>query len=766
MTPRRIVCALFVGGLGLAGVGDIQAWSPKTAPLMTRWAAQVDPTHPLPEYPRPQMVRKDWLNLNGVWEYQPGGEKDAVPTGQRLASEILVPFPVESALSGVMEHYERLWYRRMFAVPPSWDGRRILLHFGAVDYECEVFLNGKSAGLHRGGYDPFFFDITPLLSGPSGPQELIVRVYDPTENGGQPRGKQTTHPAGVIYTSVTGIWQTVWLEPVAPGGVRDLKLVPDVDARQLRLTVDTLGGVPDENITVTVRDGASVVQTAAGVAGSEIVVPVPDAKLWSPAQPSLYDLQISVSSAGRVIDEVGSYFGLRKVALAEVGGVRKMLLNGEFVFEQGVLDQGYWPDGIYTAPTDEAIKADLQTVKDLGFNLVRKHLKVEPARWYYWADHLGLLVWQDMPSADTYANIEWSGPPANTWKKVDRAVPPVDAAAFEHELRLMVQTHWNAPSIIVWDLFNEHQGQHDTGKLVDTVKTLDPSRLVNEASGDQQFGFGDVRDTHHYPSPDCASPNKTEALACGEYGGVGLQIPGHGWVSQPPADSDASAPGDLEDRYADFSGEVRELRDHRGLSAAVYTQLTDVESEVNGLLTYDRQPKIDAARIARANRFQLPPATYVSILPTSETVAQDWKYTTDPPEGNWMAKDFDASGWTPGKGGFGTGGTSGIGVLGTPWKTANIWLRRTFNPGALTAGQIAALVVRDFHDDDMEVYLNGVLACRARGFIRRYEYRPISPAARQAIVPDAENVLAVSCKQTTGGQYIDVGLSQRQRGGD
>ncbi len=756
-----------MGGLTLAGTRTTRAWSPKSGQLMTRWAAQVDPAHPLPEYPRPQMVRQDWLSLNGVWQYQPGGDKDTVPTGKKLASEILVPFPVESAVSGVMEHHDRLWYRRMFTVPTAWSGREVILHFGAVDYECAVFLNGKSVGLHRGGYDPFSFDLTPFLSRSTEPQELIVRVYDPTEEGGQPRGKQTTRPAGVIYTSNTGIWQTVWLEPVARGGISELKLVPDVDAGQLRLTVNTTGEASGESVNVTIRSGETVVGTATGETDKEMLVPVPDAKLWSPDEPSLYDLQVTVSASGKVIDEVGSYFGMRKIEIGEENGVKKMLLNSKFVFQYGTLDQGFWPDGIYTAPTDDALRYDIEAIKQGGFNMVRKHLKVEPARWYYWCDRLGLLVWQDMPSADTYANIEWSGPPANTWKKIDRQVPPVDTGAFERELRLMVQTHWNSPSIIMWDIFNEHQGQHDTGKLVDMVKKLDPSRLVNEASGGTRNGIGDVYDIHQYQNPICPPPSKTQALACGEYGGIGMEVSGHEWVEgRGFADSDAGSAREFEDRYAEFAEQVKGFRDKQGMSAAVFTQLTDVEIEITGLLTYDRVPKVDLSRIARANHFQLPPVTYAGVVSTSETSVQDWKYTTEPPADNWMKQGFDDSAWTAGKGGFGSSGTTGSGIVGTPWTTPRLWLRRKFNPGSLTAEQITNLVLRDYHGEEMEVYLNGVMACRGRGATTHYENRVISLEARKAIVANAENVLAVSCRQTVGRQYIDLGLSLRKRDGN
>ena len=369
------------------------AWSMKQGRLMTRWAAQVDLKAPLPEYPRPQFVRKDWLNLNGIWEYQPGAVSDSVPVGTKLASEILVPFPVESPLSGVMEQHDRLWYRRSFTVPPAWQGRHVILHFGAVDFESEVYVNGKSVGVHRGGYDPFIYDITSYLK-TGDAQELIVRVFDPTDNGGQPRGKQTTHPHGVMYTSTTGIWQTVWLEPVAENGIEDVKIVPDIDAGTVKVTVKAYGNPADQKVKLVEKDGSKIVQEISGNSGEEISLPIPHAKLWSPDHPFLYDLKISVSSGGKTVDSVASYFGMRKIEIAEVDGVKKILLNGKFVFGVGTLDQGFWPDGVYTAPTDDALKSDLQMMKDLSLNMVRKHLKVEPARWYYWTDHLGLLVWQ------------------------------------------------------------------------------------------------------------------------------------------------------------------------------------------------------------------------------------------------------------------------------------------------------------------------------------------------------------------------------------
>ena len=469
------------------------AWSPKKAAIMTPFAKDVDPANPLPEYPRPQMERAEWRNLNGVWEYQPGNEGDTLPAGKKLPSEILVPFPVEAALSGVMEHHDRLWYRRTFNVPQGWAGKRTLLHFGAVDWEAEVFVNGKSLGVHRGGYDPFAFDVTDALKeAGNGEQELIVRVFDPTDDAGEPRGKQSLHPGGIMYTPTTGIWQTVWLEPVAPTAILDLKLVPDLDKAVLRLTATTSTSLHDaagksNEVKVTVKDGEQTVATFSGPSDTELSVPVPDAKLWSPDSPFLYNLEVSLQQDGKEVDRVQSYFGMRKIELGEENGVKKMMLNGKFVFEFGPLDQGFWPDGIYTQPTEAALKYDIEMMKRYGFNMVRKHIKVEPARWYYWTDKLGLMVWQDMPSANSYID------------KKKYQVPPVDNGAFKTELQRLIETHWNAPSIIMWDTFNEAQGQHDTVQLAGMIKKLDPSRLVNEASGGSHVGAGDVYDDHHYP---------------------------------------------------------------------------------------------------------------------------------------------------------------------------------------------------------------------------------------------------------------------------
>ena len=725
-------------------------WSVKPAPLLTPWSSQVDAQMPHPLYPRPQLVREAWLNLNGLWEFQPGTAADEEPPfGKSLSGAILVPYPVESALSGVMEHHERLWYRRTLTVPAAWRGKRILLHFGAVDYESEVFVNGQRVGLHRGGYDPFSYDITSYLSGKDS-NELIVRVYDPTENGGQPRGKQCTKPHGIMYTPTTGIWQTVWLEPVASSFIKELTMVPDIDRAQLNLTITAENLQSNSTVDINAKSGDVMVTDLSAAPDETIVIPIPNQRLWSPNDPFLYTLEVTLKHADKIVDTITSYFGMRKTHVGIVNGQKKLLLNNEFVFQLGPLDQGFWPDGIYTPPTDEAMKNDIMQMKAMGFNMVRKHIKVEPARWYYWTDTLGLLVWQDMPSADSYPGREF-------------VPPPVDKNEFESELRRMIETHKNSPSIALWTIFNEGQGQFDAGHLVNVVRSLDSSRPVNEASGGKIEGFGDLDDIHSYPEPAVRPSNGRQAMVCGEFGGIGYLIAGHSWEKRGGGYIEVDTNPDMLYLYAEFMDWVQRLRDQNNLSASVYTQLTDVMTEVNGLMTYDRVAKIPSSQLNLVNTFRFAAPSYTNIVPTSEAERQIWKYVFTRPEGPWWNQDYDDSHWLQGAGPFGSTGS----YIGTRWTSPDLWLRRHFNPRVLTPDQLEHLVVTGVFEGRFQIYINGAGTYPQRGANRsgeiRYEHRPIQRSVREAIRSNSDNVIAIHCLRNGDKQYFDAGLSIRMQ---
>ena len=726
---------LFILGL-LSLISTTQAFTMKESRLMTRWASQVDVNQPLPEYPRPQMVRQDWLNLNGLWQYQAGTANDAVPAGQTLSSQILVPFPVESAISGVMEHHDRLWYRRQFEIPSEWSGQRILLHFGAVDWESQIYINGTSLGIHRGGYDAFSYDITDALTG-SGLQELIVRIFDPTNSQAIACGKQDLNPSGIWYTPATGIWQTVWLEPVPQDSICTLKLIPDVDSNTLKVTADVSESAQTLMVQATAYRNGLAAGTVSGMAGQELNLVLFNPRLWSPEDPYLYDLKVVLKRNDVIVDQVDSYFGMRKIEIKEIDGINRMCLNGKFVFQIGPLDQGYWPDGIYTAPTDEAMKWDLDMAKAFGFNMVRKHVKVEPARWYYWADKLGLLVWQDMPSKRNSGTAQ-------------------EKTQFEIEMREMVEQFWSHPSIVLWVVFNEGWGQYDTERITQNVMNWDPSRLVTCASGWTDYPVGDILDYHSYPAPAAPTPTSTRASVCGEYGGIGMRVPDHMWDASSWGYTMVDDGLALAALYDSFTQQLASFRSSPGLSAAVYTQITDVEVEINGLISYDREViKADVEQIHLSN--SLHSRTYQTVLATSEQTGQTWQYTTSTPAEGWQQSDFDDSGWQTGTGGFGTEGTPSA-VIGTVWDTGDIWLRKTFNPGTLSQEDLEKLVFRIHHDEDTEVYINGVLAASTTGYTTAYRELSLNDAARAALIPGQTNLIAVHCNQTYGGQYIDIGI--------
>jgi len=732
------VCAAV--GCGASAVAD---WQPADGPLMTPFAKDVSPAAALPEYPRPQMVRQDWQNLNGLWQWAPAEEGQAPPVGKDLEGEILVPYPIESALSGVMEHHDRLWYRRTFQVPGAWRGGRVLLHFGAVDWEATVYVNGRKVAHHRGGYDPFTCDVTDALTG-GGEQELIVAVYDPTNRGDQPRGKQVLEPKGIWYTPVTGIWRTVWMEPVPERHIMALAVTPDVDEKALRVKVIPYGFAKGLRARVTVTaDGKHVGACTAEPQGDRYLgglVMIPTPRLWSPDDPFLYDLKVELLDGGRVADTVDSYFGMRKIEIGKgPAGKTRILLNGKFVFQVGPLDQGWWPDGLYTAATDEALRYDVEVTKKLGFNFARKHVKVEPERWYYWCDKLGLMVWQDMPNGNNKT--------------------PEGKKQFERELRALVEAYRNHPAIIMWVVFNEGWGQHDTERYVKLVKGWDPTRLVSNASGWADKKCGDILDVHSYPKPKGAAPEPTRAAVQGEFGGLGLGVPGHLWKEKHWGYRGMADADELTRGYEELMQMIWAMKDAPGLSAAVYTQTSDCEIECNGLMTYDRAViKPDVARVAAVNRGDFsrvpPPPVVKTVAATSEQEPQTWRYTTTKPPAGWTDPGFDDSGWKQGPGGFGTKGTPGA-VVGTVWKGSDIWLRRQVD---LPGGPWHNLRLRIHHDEDAQVFVSGVKAAEFRRHVGEYQNRPMDRKAAAAVKPGGKVVIAVHCRQTKGGQFIDVGL--------
>ncbi|MDX6740221.1 AbfB domain-containing protein [Actinocorallia sp. A-T 12471] len=584
-------------------------YQPKTPPLTTPWTGQVSTTNPLPEYPRPQLTRPDWQSLNGQWQFAAAPNLNTPPTGQNLAETVLVPYPIESALSGIMRHEDTMWYRRTFTVPSGWSGRRVQLNFGAVTHRAQVWVNGTSVGSHTGGFDPFSFDITSALQ--SGANEIIVGVHAPVDAADIAVGKQRRNPSGIFYTAASGIWQTVWIEPTPAARITRLDTTPDLSAGVLDLVAQVAGGA--QGVRAEVLQNGNVVGTATGAPGSHLRVPVPNARLWTPDDPYLYDLRVTLTGTGGG-DVVGGYFGMRSIGKAMVGGVLRPVLNGEFVFQLGTLDQGYWPDGVYTAPTDAALRFDLEEQKALGFNMVRKHIKVEPARWYYWADRLGLMVWQDMPSM--------------------ARVPNSSAArtAFEGELRAMVDHLKGITSIVLWVPFNEGWGEYDPARIADLVKSWDPSRLVTNNSGSNCCGFdggnGDVIDDHIYVGPGLTNlPTASRIAVLGEYGGLGLRVPGHEW-SPGNGFGYEMLPNSaaLTQRYVGITAQLRDLISTRGLSASVYTEPTDVENELNGFYTYDRQvKKMDFPQVRAVNESVIA-AAQGTYLPVHSSVS--FKVTT------------------------------------------------------------------------------------------------------------------------------------------
>ena len=754
-----LLCLLF-------STSHSQEWQMKQARIMTPWAADIDPENVLPEYPRPQMVRESWMNLNGIWDYALASRYNP---NQIYDYKILVPFPMESAISGLMwrdfdNQYggKKYAYRRFFTLPEDMNGKKILLHFGGVGWLSEVWVNGVSVGTHMGEYDPFYFDITANLK-ESGSQEICVIVQDYQNDSGTPTGKQKTNEKGIWYTPSTGIWQTVWIEAVSDVHITNLSITPDIDKKEINITTFASSESNQFTVELDVYDGDMLVSKTSNVSVGEVqAIPISEMKLWSPDDPFLYDFTARLYENGNLVDSVKSYFGMRKISMGTFAGKPCIMLNNEYIFQYGVLDQGYWPDGIYTAPSDEALKFDLEMTKKLGMNMTRKHIKVEPARWYYHCDRIGLLVWQDMPnSSGTKKYLGMENKQEN----------------FQRELRLMIENLKNHPSIIMWVLYNEGWGQPSDDaiirKEVDMIRAADSTRLVNATSGWRDVEYGDMKDSHWYPNPNLF-PNhlNQRAVVCGEFGGITLRIPGHQWLGGSNMSyTQVNTSEALKNRFLEYAERVK-LLGSEGLCAAVYTQITDVEDEENGLITYDRKVvKVNDTQIAEIADKLKRNYTHgtIEVLPTSHEnyKKSTWKYLmSNSPLSHtiWNNPDFDDSDWQSDEAPFGNDVTIVENWQNeykiSNWTSSHIYLRRIVEfSELLTLDNLESLRARVFHDEDCQVYLNGVLIAHWTGFETNYQYKLLDiNQVRAAIKIGEPNLLAVYVRQTVGGQFIDIGF--------
>lgn len=762
MKQRFYLRNLFAGAaLLLAEFSFAAEWQMKQGPMMTKWSETIDPNNVLPEYPRPQMVRPSWLNLNGVWDLRRGTADEAYSADFNYDKSILVPFPIESALSGVMEKNDEQvwWYRRKVTIPAEMKGKNILLHFGAVDWKTVVYVNGVQVGTHTGGYDPFYFDITSALKS-EGEQEIAVYIYDNTGVEGQPTGKQSKNPSICWYTAVSGIWQTVWLEPVNEVHISSIEMEPCVEQSSLYLKVCSDDNTEGVTFTAQVKDrSGAVVGSVQNAAPNRIaIIQIENPRLWSVADPYLYDLEISLRKDGVETDAVKSYCGMRKIEVKKVNGIPRIFLNDEQIFQMGTLDQGWWPDGLYTAPSDEALLYDIRVMKEMGFNMVRKHIKIEPARWYYHCDKEGILVWQDLPSPNLPQGHE-----------------SFAMRNFEEESIRDIKAIKNAPSIVHWIVFNEGWGQFntvvETMNMDATVNSLVPSRygsasLICCASGWTDAEVGNVIDTHNYPDPSCPS-NANRAAVCGEYGGITLKVPGHIW---PGGDFQYTTVETDRDFTAYFSSLCDKIKDfyYQGLNAAVYTQISDVEIEKNGILTYDRRvlkpysPTGDLkAKIEECIAMPQSKVQLKTVLSTAKDHKYLWRYntTTEVPR-HWFVKEFDDRSWSKGLAAFGANMSNPASeYVSTEWNTNQIYMRRWFYLGDISQENIDKLRFLIFHDDDVEVYINGVWAASRPGCVFNYVPQDISDDAKKTLKPNSWNLIALAGKQGTGQQIMDIGIT-------
>ncbi|MEN6357333.1 MAG: glycoside hydrolase family 2 TIM barrel-domain containing protein [Armatimonadota bacterium] len=714
------------------------AWKPAPCNIPTPWSDKVDPANTLPEYPRPQMERTDWQNLNGLWDYSETA-KDA-PCPQNWDGKILVPFGIESSLSGVkkaLQPDQRLWYRRDIEAKSAWlDGKhRLLLHFGAVDWQCQVYINNKLIGEHKGGYDPFTFDITDAVK--PGNNEIKLSVWDPTNSVYAALGKQALVPSGAKYTSTSGIWQTAWLEPLPKTYISDIKMVPDIAAGALNLKVNVEGSSEGYQIEATALAGGVKVGSVTGPADKLLLLKVPNARLWSPDDPFLYDLNVVMRRNGKTVDSVKSYFGMRSIQIAkDASGYDRIMLNGKSTFNLGVLDQGFWPDGIYTAPTDEALRFDIEAVKKMGFNTIRKHVKVEPDRWYYYCDKLGMLVWQDVVSRTVILKKETDQP------EYDKQ--------FESEIKAMIDSYSNHPSIIMWVLFNESWGMYDTKRIATWMKDLDPSRLLNAHTGGNDEGAGDISDAHVYCYAGLPGRQEGKASVVGEFGGVNVLVRGHEWQAGTQWGHGKVNSADFAFTYQDIINRLKPMI-VSGLCGAIYTQPYDVEIEENGLITYDRKVfKIppEWASIINNSVYGYASSKVSYVLAKS---GSNWRYVAEKPSDDWSKPEFDDSSWAAGTAPFGENGGR------TGFTGSDIWMRQSFEIKDAVKNPYFAIS----NSGQTEIYIDGQLVGGAVGGV--YGQCVLLPAftcASSALTP-GKHIIAVHCRRA-GDKPVDIGIADVQ----
>lgn len=736
--PGRLSIIIALLLLSFAGYSQ---WKPVGDKIATEWKSKVTPDNAWQEYPRPQLVRTAWQNLNGLWEYaiRPKGEsKPRVFDGK-----ILVPFCVESSLSGVGKPLlptQELWYKKQISLPSNWNGKNIILHFGAVDYKTSVYLDDKLVGEHTGSSDPFSFDITAYLNGR--PQELIVKVWDPTDSETQPRGKQVLKPVGFWYTAVSGIWQTVWLEPVAKTRIYSLNPVANIDDQSVDLVSQLENPQGNERLKVSVfRKGKMVLETDELYKPS-IGLKIPKPELWTPASPALYDLKVEVTRDGKLLDQFSSYFAMRKISLGkDLNGDVKLMLNNEPLFQWGVLDQGWWPESLLTPPTDEALKYDMEVLKRLGFNMIRKHIKVEPARFYFHADTMGLLVWQDMPSgfvrSDPKQHVSFDA-------ELDWDRPDESARTFEQEWKSIMDNLRFFPSIVVWVPFNEGWGQYDSERISAWTENYDKTRLVNATSGWTDRKVGTMFDAHQYPGPSMEPgiQNPGRAMVLGEFGGLGWPVKGHIWDAGRNNWGYRTflSESDYTRAYSKVIRNVYPLIS-RGLAAAIYTQTSDVEAEVNGLLTYDRKRlKVDEAEaIALHSKLYEKYSKAEFLVPDSEISPSNLYTSSTQPGHGWhvraAAADFKPS----------------VGPLKLK-KGDSIWAVNKF-----TLSHKDNLAMKIYAQGQLKIYLNGSLVYENEILTKRH-YDELNLSEFSEKMKRGENTIALELKNATADSEFDFGL--------